>query len=85
MLKRFLDEECEWCDRVAATQISVIKKAAAKYCGIKDVRDLGPLLTALGIKSEARATAAGGRILTRTTIDSIKAGNCNCLSLLPKS
>ena len=85
VLQRFLDEECEWCDRVAATPIAVIKKAAAEYCGIKDVRELGPLFTALGIKSEARATAAGGRILTRSTIDLRKAGNCSCLSLLPKS
>ncbi|CAE7316123.1 unnamed protein product [Symbiodinium sp. CCMP2592] len=56
----------------------------AEYCDIKDVRDLGPLLTAIGIKSESRAAAAGGRILTKSTVASCKAGNCSCLSLLPK-
>ena len=46
VLKKFLDEKCEWCDRSAATPISTFETAAAEYCGMssnKRQASRGPL------------------------------------------
>ena len=40
-LQAFIDEHCKWCDTVAATHVSQLKKAAAEHCRIS-VRDIGP-------------------------------------------
>ena len=39
VLKKFLDEKCEWCDRIAATPISTFKTAAAECCGMSSKKD----------------------------------------------
>ena len=82
-VSKFIEDRCDWTDRTDASHITLIKKAIAEHCGIR-VRDVSMILTFLNIKSEARATAAGGRMLTRSGINSVRAGNTNCLRLLPK-
>lgn len=80
-LKTFLEGHCQWTNRVDATHVSVLKKSAAAHC-CATFRQISMAFTALGMKSESRATVAAGRILTRS---SVRRGEDNCLRLLSDS
>ena len=77
-LKTFLEGHCQWTNRVDATHVSVLKKSAAAHC-CATFHQISMAFTALGIKSESRATVAAGRILTRS---SARRGEDNCIRLL---
>ena len=55
--KTFLEDHCQWTDRLDATAVRTLKRSAATHCCA--VRRIGLAFTALGMKLEQQRLVGG--------------------------